>query len=47
MPITACDLLYDRVLPFYAELGVEVSAVIDDDYFCRFDDDYFCRFGPS
>jgi transposase InsO family protein len=30
MPITACDLLYDRVLPFYAELGVEISAVLTD-----------------
>jgi len=24
MPITACDLLYDRVLPFYELLGVPV-----------------------
>ena len=30
MPITACDLLYDRVLPFYQELGVEVGAVLTD-----------------
>jgi transposase InsO family protein len=30
MPITACDLLYDRVLPFYEELGVEVGAVLTD-----------------
>jgi transposase InsO family protein len=30
MPITACDLLYERVLPFYAELGVEVGAVLTD-----------------
>ncbi len=30
MPITACDLLYDRVLPFYAALGVEVGAVLTD-----------------
>lgn len=26
MPITACDLLYDRVLPFYEALGVEVGS---------------------
>lgn len=30
MPITACDLLYDRVLPFYEALGVEVGAVLTD-----------------
>jgi len=30
MPITAADLLYDRVLPFYEELGVEVGAVLTD-----------------
>lgn len=30
MPITACDLLYDRVLPFYEELGVAVGAVLTD-----------------
>ena len=30
MPITACDLLYDRVLPFYAALGIEVGAVLTD-----------------
>ncbi len=30
MPITACDLLYERVLPFYVELGVEVGAVLTD-----------------
>ena len=30
MPITACDLLYDRVLPFYEELGVEVGSVLTD-----------------
>jgi transposase InsO family protein len=30
MPITACDLLYDRVLPFYRELGVEVGAILTD-----------------
>jgi transposase InsO family protein len=28
MPITACDLLYDRVLPFYEALGVTVGAVL-------------------
>jgi transposase InsO family protein len=30
MPVTACDLLYDRVLPFYQALGVEVGAVLTD-----------------
>jgi transposase InsO family protein len=30
MPITACELLYDRVLPFYEALGVEVGAVLTD-----------------
>jgi transposase InsO family protein len=30
MPITACDLLYDRVLPFYEELGVNVGAILTD-----------------
>lgn len=30
MPITACDLLWDRVLPFYEELGVPVGAVLTD-----------------
>ena len=30
MPITACDLLYDRVLPFYEELGVKVGAILTD-----------------
>lgn len=30
MPITACDLLYDRVLPFYEALGVSVGAVLTD-----------------
>jgi transposase InsO family protein len=30
MPVTACDLLYDRVLPFYEALGVEVGAVLTD-----------------
>ena len=29
-PVTACDLLYDRVLPFYEALGVEVGAVLTD-----------------
>lgn len=28
MPITACDLLWDRVLPFYEALGVSVGAVL-------------------
>ena len=30
MPITACDLLYARVLPFYEALGVEIGAVLTD-----------------
>ena len=30
MPITAADLLYDRVLPFYEALGVPVQAVLTD-----------------
>lgn len=30
MPVTAADLLYDRVLPFYEALGVEVGAVLTD-----------------
>ena len=30
MPITACDLLHERVLPFYEALGVEVDAILTD-----------------
>jgi transposase InsO family protein len=30
MPITATDLLYDRVLPFYQALGIDVGAVLTD-----------------
>ncbi len=30
MPITACDLLYERVLPFYDALGIPVKAVLTD-----------------
>lgn len=30
MPITACDLVHDRVLPFYEALGCDVSAVLTD-----------------
>jgi transposase InsO family protein len=30
IPITAADLLYDRVLPFYEQLGVAVGAVLTD-----------------
>jgi len=30
MPITACDLLYSRVLPFYEVLGVPIGAVLTD-----------------
>lgn len=31
LPITASDLLYDRVLPFYEALGSTVGAVLTDD----------------
>jgi transposase-like protein len=27
MPVTACDLLYERVMPFYEALGVSIGAV--------------------
>jgi len=30
MPVTACDLLYERVLPFYEALGVSVQAILTD-----------------
>src|SRR5215813_149036 len=30
MPVTACDLLYERVLAFYEALGVPVGAVLTD-----------------
>jgi transposase InsO family protein len=30
MPITACDLLYQRVVPFYDELGISIGAVLTD-----------------
>jgi len=30
MPITAADVLYDRVLPFYDRLGIAVGAVSTD-----------------
>jgi transposase InsO family protein len=30
MPITACDLLHDRALPFYEHLGVTVGAILTD-----------------
>jgi transposase InsO family protein len=30
MPVTACDLLYDRVLPFYEALGVAFGAILTD-----------------
>jgi transposase InsO family protein len=30
MPITACDLLHDRVLPFDEQLGLSVDAVLTD-----------------
>jgi transposase InsO family protein len=31
MPITACDLMHDRVLPSYENLGINVGAVLTDD----------------
>jgi transposase InsO family protein len=30
MPVTACELLYERVLPFYEALGVPIGAVLTD-----------------
>jgi hypothetical protein len=30
MPVSACDLLYERVLPFYDALGVSVGAILTD-----------------
>jgi len=30
MPVTACDLVYERVLPFYEAIGVAVGAVLTD-----------------
>lgn len=30
MPVTACDLLYERVLPFYDALGVPVKTILTD-----------------
>lgn len=30
MPVTACELLYERVLPFYDALGIQVGAVLTD-----------------
>ncbi len=30
MPITACELLHERVLPFYEDLGVDVKAILTD-----------------
>lgn len=45
MPITACDLLYECVLPFYDELGVEVGAVLTDNgrEFCGRPEQYPCE----
>jgi transposase InsO family protein len=42
MPITACDLLYERVLPFYDVLGVPVKAVLTDNgrEFCGKEDSH-------
>ena len=30
MPITACDLMHDRVLPFYENLGITVGSILTD-----------------
>lgn len=30
IPVTACDLLFGRVLPYYEELGVFIGAVLTD-----------------
>lgn len=30
MPITVCDLMHNRVLPFYENLGITVGAVLTD-----------------
>ena len=30
MPVTACELLYERVMPFYEALGVSIGAVLTD-----------------
>jgi len=30
MPITACDLLYERVFPFYEALGLPIGTVLTD-----------------
>ena len=30
MPITAADLMHDRVLPFYSALGISVGASLTD-----------------
>ena len=30
MPVTAADLLYDRVLPFYEAMGVKIGAILTD-----------------
>jgi transposase InsO family protein len=30
MPVTACDLVYERVLPFYDALGIPIGAVLTD-----------------
>ena len=30
IPITVCDMLYERVLPFYDRLGITVGAILTD-----------------
>src|SRR5262249_12777005 len=42
MPVTACDLLYDRVLPFYEALGVALRAILTDNgrEFCGREDQH-------
>lgn len=42
MPITACDVLYERVLPFYESLGAPVEAILTDNgrEFCGKEDQH-------
>lgn len=42
LPVTACDLLYERVLPFYEEIDVSIGAVLTDNgrEFCGREDSH-------
>jgi transposase InsO family protein len=42
MPVTACDLLYQRVLPFYEALGAAIGAILTDNgrEFCGREDQH-------